>query len=194
MKHGKSALMLFCCSLVVYGQQGEIFLLGGVYNDYGMGFKTPAPLIGARALIQTNRVEFENIFWASSANKNITNDGWTSWGQAMTFFKVKELFAFGPGIMVRHTDTSGWEKTSIYPSFGISKKIKSIELRAVTHLRDQWTQNHGRGGTVSVATSGDGRFQIGGAVTWMRFATLPSDLDPYAGAMVCWAGYSFYKK
>lgn len=184
------ALMLLAPGLFA---QANLSLFVGEYVDRGMGFRTPAPLVGASGQVVAKQIRVAAWFWASSANKHLTQDGWTSWGDAAVLRRIPLGLEAGPALLVRHTSTSGWEKTSVYPSLGLEKVFnwKNERWRAGLriHFRDQWTQNNGRGATVSLETDSPRGANVKVSWTAMAFTILPGDTSPYASAITVTFGY-----
>lgn len=163
-----------------------------------MGFKTPAPLVGLSGRGVFSHTSVTASWWFSTADKALTNDGWTSWGDVAVLCRLPRGFEAGPALLVRHTSTSGWEKTSIYPSLAAEKRFalgrQPLRASVRVHFRDQWTQNNGRGATVALETAETSGLVVKASWTTMAFTLLPGDASPYASGMTVTFGYRFARK
>jgi hypothetical protein len=156
------------------------FTTGTVYHNW-MGFQRLAPSVG----LDIDTPHVSNTFWWSPAVKTYVGDGWTMWEQGAVYWN-HGAFGVGPGALVRYTANSQYTKTSFYPSVAVQCRSGQWHMEGFVHLRDQWTQNHGRGGTLMVRRDLTSAFsRLGVAVrtgiTFMKFSDGFS--DPYGTVM-----------
>lgn len=131
----------------------------GMVAHGGMGFSPLAPAI----LGAWDPGPLHTRGWWSSADKYVGR-GWTSLASACVAWR-----GVGPALMVRHTETA-WRKTSIYP--GACARWGGLEGQI--HLRDPWTENHGRGGTLACTTPLTRRLRCHASLTILRFTIPPA--------------------
>jgi len=123
----------------------QIGFTGGTVFHHWMGFQPAAALAG----VDWNTPHISNTLWWSPSVKEYVGNGWTAWEQGAAYLN-RGTFGIGPGVLVRYTSNSQYTKTSLYPSFAMQCRTTKWRVEAFVHLRDQWTQNHGRGASLVV--------------------------------------------